>query len=124
MQPTSLAGSSSAILSNKVARTTLRQRNPQRVRHQVYAEHEDPTASEPSQVKSNSNGNGNGLISSNNGVVLDRKGGSLEDRIASGEFSKSKWTKERALRPVRRALATDRVGPGMFKVYSMQALAI
>lgn len=119
MHQGTLSGSSNAILSNKVARTQLRHRNSQRVsqRIQAQAEPEDPTAAVPSQIKSESNGVGNGvskgLISSNNGVVLDRKGGSLEDRIASGEFGKSKLTKERALRPVRRALAKDPIGPGV-----------
>ena len=68
---------------------------------------------------SNSAGNGasNGttkqLISSNNGVVLDRKGGSLEDRILSGEFSRSQGSfKEKASRPLRQALAKDPLGPG------------
>lgn len=113
-----LAGSPDAILSNKVARTALRQRNSQRVAHRVYAklDVEDLTAAVPSQVKANgngvSNGQNSGLISSNNGIVLDRRGASLEDRIASGEFSKSKFTREKALRPVRRALAKDPIGPG------------
>lgn len=118
MQQSVLTGSSDAILSNKIARTALRQRNPQRLATRVYAkvENGDSTTPVPSQVKSNSNGTGNGqsvgLISSNNGVLLDRKGGSLEDRIASGEFSKNKFTREKALRPVRRALAKDPIGPG------------
>ena len=66
------------------------------------------------RVSSNSNGvsNGKSVISSNNGVVLDRKGGSLEDRILSGEFSNQGSTKEKVLRPVRQALAKDPLGPG------------
>ena len=112
-----LNGSSNAILSNKVARTQLRHRNLQHVSQRIHAqaEREDPTTAVPSQSDSNGVGDGvsRGLISSNNGVVLDRKGGSLEDRIASGEFGKSKLTKERALRPVRRALAKDPIGPGV-----------
>lgn len=62
-----------------------------------------------------SNGTSKGLISSNNGVVLDRKGGSLEDRISSGEFSRNQGSfKEKASRPVRHVLAKDPVGPGSF----------
>ncbi|KAL3130704.1 hypothetical protein ABBQ38_000053 [Trebouxia sp. C0009 RCD-2024] len=61
-----------------------------------------------------SNGSTKGLISSNNnGVVLDRKGGSLEERISSGEFSRTQGSfKEKASRPVRQALAKDPLGPG------------
>ena len=60
-----------------------------------------------------SNGINKGLISSNNGVVLDRKGGSLEDRISSGEFSRNQGSfKEKASRPVRQMLAKDPLGPG------------
>ena len=64
------------------------------------------------QVPSNGVSNGSSVISSNNGVVLDRKGGSLEDRILSGEFSNQGSTKEKVLRPVRQALAKDPLGPG------------
>lgn len=45
--------------------------------------------------------------------MLDLKGGSLEDRILSGEFSNQGSTKEKVLRPVRQALAKDPLGPGM-----------
>lgn len=86
----------------------------------VHAEapHERISEEAPVQAHSNSNGNGvsngkgNALISSNNGVVLDRKGGSLEDRISSGEFGSQGSTRERALRPIRQALAKDTLGPG------------
>ena len=64
------------------------------------------------------NGTTKGLISSNNGVVLDRKGGSLEDRISSGEFSRNQGSfKEKASRPVRQVLAKDPLGPGSFALY-------
>lgn len=66
-----------------------------------------------------SNGSTKGLISSNNnGVVLDRKGGSLEERISSGEFSRTQGSfKEKASRPVRQALAKDPLGPGIISSY-------
>lgn len=84
---------------------------------QARAQVPQDRTSEPSapQVSSNGNGvsNGRSVISSNNGVVLDRKGGSLEDRILSGEFSNQGSTKEKVLRPVRQALAKDPLGPGM-----------
>lgn len=40
------------------------------------------------------------------------KKGSLDERIASGEFTDAGSTKERLTRPIRRALAKDPVGPG------------
>ncbi len=43
---------------------------------------------------------------------LLKKGGSLDERIASGEFTDAGSTKERLTRPLRRALAKDPVGPG------------
>ena len=88
------------------------------------SQHRNREASVP-QASSGSNGHSNGhsngvsngktLVSSNNGVVLDRKGGSLEDRILSGEFSNQGSTKEKVLRPIRQALAKDPLGPGRFK---------
>ncbi len=89
-----------------------------RASFRVRAETSADRKSEQSPPQAHINGKGNGvsngkaLISSNNGVVLDRKGGSLEDRILSGEFSNQGSTKEKALRPVRQALAKDPVGPG------------
>lgn len=38
--------------------------------------------------------------------------GSLEDRIAAGEFTDAGSTKERLTRPLRRVLAKDPIGPG------------
>ena len=84
----------------------------------------------PPQAQSNGNGNGAGngksktLISSNNGVLLDRKGASLEDRISSGEFSDQGSTKEKLLRPVRQALAKDPFGPGMCFTHLLRLLPL
>ncbi|PSC75082.1 cytochrome P450 superfamily [Micractinium conductrix] len=47
---------------------------------------------------------------------------SLEDRIASGEFTDSGSTKERLTRPLRRVLAKDPVGPG--RMIAMQLAKI
>lgn len=91
----------------------------------IQAKEIQEQASEQSSAGAHANGNGTsngasngttkGLISSNNGVVLDRKGGSLEDRISSGEFSRNQGSfKEKASRPVRQVLAKDPLGPGRF----------
>ena len=88
----------------------LRVRSPHPTREALVTQ-----ASSSSNGSSNRVGNGKTLISSNNGVVLDRKGGSLEDRILSGEFSNQGSTKEKLLRPVRQALAKDPLGPGTYK---------
>lgn len=48
------------------------------------------------------------------------KKGSLEERIASGEFTDAGSTKERLTRPIRRALAKDPVGPGVACLRSLQ----
>ena len=119
MQRVVLPDSSSAILGNTLGHIQPCKRLSRSSLHVRYAQtsRNDPSQTAPRQDTSNGNGNGTGiskgLISSNNGVVLDRKGSSLEDRIASGEFSKNKVTKEKVLRPVRRALARDPIGPGV-----------
>jgi hypothetical protein len=43
-------------------------------------------------------------------------GGSLDDRIASGEFTDAGSTKERMTRPLRKALASDPTGFGTWYV--------
>lgn len=96
---------------------------PGRCSLRVHAKKAQDKLPEQSTPVSHANGNGTsngasngtrtGLISSNNGVVLDRKGGSLEDRISSGEFSRNQGSfKEKASRPVRQVLAKDPLGPG------------
>ena len=96
---------------------------PGRCSLRVHAKKAQDKVPEQSSPASHANGNGTsngasnstrtGLISSNNGVVLDRKGGSLEDRISSGEFSRNQGSfKEKASRPVRQVLAKDPLGPG------------
>jgi beta-ring hydroxylase len=55
----------------------------------------------------NGSGNGNG-----SGGKSTKLGENLEDRIASGEFDDSGSTKEQLLRPLRKLLAKDTLGPG------------
>ena len=47
---------------------------------------------------------------------LLRRAGSLEERIAAGEFTDAGSTKERLTRPLRRILAKDPIGPGAWPV--------
>lgn len=128
MQTCCPGGTSSATLGRSCCLHKLhaRARHGRLSRSQVLVRSKNAQQDVPEQTspatQSNGRGNSNGasngtngaLISSNNGVVLDRKGGSLEDRILSGEFSKKRGSfKEKASRPVRHALAKDPLGPGI-----------
>ena len=55
--------------------------------------------------------------------LLLRPAGSLEDRIAAGEFTDAGSTKERLTRPLRRILAKDPIGPGAWVVCSCMVQA-
>ena len=93
---------------------------------QELSEQSSPAPGSNGTSKNNggSNGTNGALISSNNGVVLDRKGGSLEDRILSGEFSRKRGSfKEKVSRPVRQALAQDPLGPGIAGVHKAACVA-
>ncbi len=46
-------------------------------------------------------------------AASNKPSGSLEERIASGEFTDAGSTKERLTRPLRRALAADPTGLGV-----------
>lgn len=117
-------GASSATLGRRSGlRVHYSHGRPGRCSLRVHAKKAQEKVPEQSSPASHANGNGTsngasngtrtGLISSNNGVVLDRKGGSLEDRISSGEFSRNQGSfKEKASRPVRQVLAKDPLGPG------------
>lgn len=52
------------------------------------------------------------------GPAKDKEfGNSLEDRIASGEFSDNGSTKEKLTRPIRKILAQDPIGAGKWMSY-------
>ena len=128
------AGTSSTVFvrSSKTHRRHCRDAKCRRPSLTVRAKKVNTQDIQQSLPQAQSNGNGNGagngkskaLISSNNGVLLDRKGGSLEDRISSGEFSDQGSTKEKLLRPVRQALAKDPFGPGMCFSQLLRFLAV
>ena len=128
MQQCCPGGASPATLGRQRVSQGLQLRHAQarqsRSSLRVQAKEVQEQVSEQSSPGAHANGNGasngttKGLISSNNGVVLDRKGGSLEDRISSGEFSRNQGSfKEKASRPVRQVLAKDPLGPGSSTLY-------
>lgn len=72
-----------------------------------------PTAHSFSQARPAVRGRQQVVCAAGGGGQAPKKGGdSLEDRIASGEFTDAGSTKERMTRPLRRILAKDPVGPG------------